>query len=91
MVEWCARHNDRAFQQYRMGGDGSQEIVTLHLGQIQFGVDRLPRPHHLARIADAELSHQHPELGHRGRRLQVLDDVRVDLALSQEPLCRATL
>ena len=74
-----------------MGRHGLEECVTGHVGQTQCDVDILPRPHHLAGIADAELSHQYPKLRHRGRRLQVFDDVGVEFALGQEPLRRATL
>ena len=74
-----------------MGRNGLQQCVTREVRQAQRAVDVLPRPHHLAWIAEAELSHQHPEVRHRGWRLQILDDVRVDVALGQEPLRRATL
>lgn len=74
-----------------MGRHGLQECVTGHVGQTQCDVVILPRPHHLAWIADAELFHQRPKLRHRGRHFQVFDDVCVEFALGQEPLSRATL
>jgi hypothetical protein len=74
-----------------VGRHGLQERVTGHVGQAQLDIDLLPRAHHLSGIADPELSHQHAKLWHRGRRVQIVDDVGVDFSFGQEPLRRATL
>ena len=49
----------------RMGwcADGLQERVALLIRQRQLGVDRLPGPHHQARVVDAEQLHEVLELG----------------------------
>lgn len=68
-----------------------QKCAIGRFGQAQRGLDILPGPHHLPGIVYTELPHQRPELEHRGRLPQVVDDMRLDVAVRQELPRRATL